>query len=90
MTNEGTKALLSDWYITLHYLLKELYDWRKEAEDDRHDEELAKSLTASWLKVEKYYKLVDETPMYYAAIVLNPMYKMVWFHENWTSEEELP
>jgi hypothetical protein len=90
MLTEGHKSDLSDWFTTLHHLLREIDEWKTEASEVLQDDYLVASLTASWNKIEKYYKKVDETPVYYAAIVLNPTLKLQWFRENWTSIEERP
>jgi hypothetical protein len=55
--------------------MAEIDDWRVDAKDIQGDDYLATCLTASWNKMEKYYKLVDDTPVYYAAILLNPTLK---------------
>ena len=31
----------------------------------------------------KYYKLTEETPAYYAAVILNPGYKWQYFEKIW-------
>lgn len=64
--------------------------WKQEAIDLMEDEHIAACLTASWNKIEKYYILVDSSPVYYAAIMLNPTRKMQWFRQNWATEAKLP
>ncbi|KAK3614031.1 hypothetical protein LTR56_022991 [Elasticomyces elasticus] len=41
-------------------------------------------MTAAWNKIEKYYKLCDTAPVYYAAVVLNPTLKMQCFKDQWS------
>jgi hypothetical protein len=86
--SEGHRPLLCDWFMTLHHLFNLVDAWQQEAKDYLKDKRLEQSLKASWLKLEKYYKLADETPIYYAAIVLNPLLKTHWFHQYWTSPEQ--
>jgi len=40
-----------------------------------------------WTKLRKYYMLMDRSPVYAAAIVLNPEHKLDYFKSNW---EEFP
>jgi len=37
----------------------------------------------AYLKLIKYYRLTDETPIYRAAIVLHPAYKFDYFEDQW-------
>ncbi len=85
---EGSKAKLTDFFQTLHYLLNAVDGWQQEANEDLNND-LATSLHASWRKIEKYYGFVDQTPIYYAAILLDPTLKAHWFHENWTSDKQV-
>jgi hypothetical protein len=40
-----------------------------------------------WTKLRKYYTLTDQSPVYAAAVVLNPEHKLDYFKSNW---EEFP
>ena len=40
-----------------------------------------------WTKLRKYYTLMDQSPVYAAAVVLNPEHKLDYFKLNW---EEFP
>jgi hypothetical protein len=80
MMTEGTRPLLSDWFTTLHFLLNEVDAWKQESLED---DVLSFCLTTAWLKIEKYYKLVDQTPIYYAAILLNPTLKTHYLRSIW-------
>lgn len=88
--SQGSRVWLDEWFTTLHNLLNEVDSWKVEAEEVLGDDYLAACLTASWNKIEKYYKLVDQTPVYYAAIVLHPSLKMQKLRDMWQQEEQLP
>lgn len=88
MMVQGHAAVLTDWFTTMHHLFTEIYNWKLEAEEILNDMYLTTSLTSAWNKVEKYYKLADETPVYYAAVVLDPRLKMHYFRSIWTTAEE--
>ncbi|EXL65349.1 hypothetical protein FOPG_18415, partial [Fusarium oxysporum f. sp. conglutinans race 2 54008] len=39
-----------------------------------------------WAKLDKYYRLTEESPAYVAAIVLHPSHKWHYIQENWKEE----
>ena len=41
------------------------------------------SINSCWEKLQKYYALIDESPVYAAAIALNPEHKLDYFKINW-------
>ena len=84
---EGFRPWLSDWFITLHILMAHIDDWRVDAVEVQEDAYLAACFNASWRKLEKYYTLVDETPVYYAAILLNPTQKIQKLRELWHTHD---
>ncbi len=51
-------------------------------------------INSCWAKLQKYYALTDESPVYAAAIVLNPEYKFDYFkvnqeeHQDWIEHTE--
>jgi hypothetical protein len=85
MVTQGYEPWLSDWFTTLHWLLNEVNDWKVDAIEEQGDEHLATCLGASWNKIEKYYKLVDTMPLYYAAILLNPTLKTAKLRQMWSN-----
>ncbi len=89
MTTEGYRPTLDEWFMSLHGLMNEIDAWEVEARDEIGDIGLETALHAAWLKIEKYYKLTDTMPVYYAAIILNPTLKTRWFYDQWTDDEQL-
>jgi hypothetical protein len=41
---------------------------------------------AARLKIENYYRKVDDSAAYYAASVLNPGFKGSWFEDRWSED----
>ncbi|KAF4546932.1 Hypothetical protein D9617_95g039970 [Elsinoe fawcettii] len=84
---EGNGAFFYDWFLQLSWLLDELDNWRvdfaEEASRDSTFAALSDAVSHAWSKCEKYYKLADETPFSYAAVILNPTMKMQWFIDRW-------
>lgn len=88
MTTEGHKPLLTEWFQSLHALMGEIWTWEVEARDELSDPALELALHAAWLKIEKYYKLADDMPVYYAAIILDPTLKDRWLAQIWTDDKQ--
>jgi len=86
---EGNGAFFYDWFPQLSWLLDELDNWRvdfaDEAAKDPTFATLSEAAQHAWLKCEKYYKLTDDTPFPYAAVILNPTMKKQWFVDRWAS-----
>lgn len=61
-------------------------EFQTEAKADRTFDYLSKCCEHSWTKIEKYYRLADETPVVFAAVILNPTRKHHWFKQQWRSE----
>jgi hypothetical protein len=40
-------------------------------------------INSGWQKLEKYYSKTDESPVYTAAIILNPMQKEAYINRFW-------
>ena len=43
---------------------------------------LSKMFNSGWSKLNKYYQLTEETPVYVAALVLNPRFKWQYINNN--------
>jgi hypothetical protein len=86
---EGNGALFYDWFPQLSWLLDELDNWRVDFADEASKDPtfgaLSDAAQHAWLKCEKYYKLADDTPFSYAAVILNPTMKKQWFVDRWSS-----
>ncbi|GAB7336563.1 hypothetical protein MBLNU13_g09833t2 [Cladosporium sp. NU13] len=86
---EGNGSFFYDWFPQLSWLLDELDNWRVDFADEASKDPTFKTLSDAaqhaWLKCEKYYKLADDTPFSYAAVILNPTMKKQWFIERWSS-----
>ena len=93
LCSEGNDDILSNWFYTLDYLFDSVGQSQNEfdelASENPESEEytfLQAGAAAAWLKTEEYYKKADESAAYYAASVLNPAVKWVWFEEHWGND----
>jgi hypothetical protein len=41
------------------------------------------NINLGWQKLNKYYTILDETPIYYMALALHPAYRWGWFKKHW-------
>ena len=48
--------------------------------------QLSKMFNSGWSKLDKYYQMTDENPVYVAALVLNPRYKWAYINNNWAKK----
>jgi hypothetical protein len=46
------------------------------------------SINNAWLKLRQYYRLLDDSPIYAASLVLNPSIKERYFENKWTGGQE--
>jgi hypothetical protein len=37
----------------------------------------------AWEKLNDYYQLINESPVYYTAMVMDPSLKYAWFEQRW-------
>lgn len=92
MTTQGNQKHLYDWYPTLQFTLdytsKFSTEFKEEAELDERFGYLSACCDHAWQKAEKYWKLTDDTPLVYAAVVLNPTLKHGWFEDLWSEGDE--
>lgn len=92
---EGADRFLYDYFTTLQWLLDEIDAWRNKFDElalsDFTFDYLSVCCAASWATCEKYYKLVDKTPIYYAAVIVNSTLKKRYFidqSQEGTSEQQ--
>lgn len=45
------------------------------------------NINAAWQKLNYYYLLTDETPLYRAAVLLHPRMKWRWFERHWEGRD---
>jgi hypothetical protein len=45
-------------------------------------------MNLAWEKLNKYYRLFNETLIYYIALVLHPAYRWNWFEDVWREKPE--
>jgi hypothetical protein len=73
------------WDVILGFelLLGELEESKRFVTNIPDGEQFRIGINLSWDKLDKYYKLLDETLIYYIILALHPAYRWDWFEETW-------
>ncbi|KAM6513532.1 hypothetical protein FALCPG4_18958 [Fusarium falciforme] len=80
---ESSFATLDNVLLAMDFVLAQ-FEAGKEA--NVSDPVMAPMYNSGWAKMDKYYRLTDESPAYVAAIVLHPSHKWHYIQENWEKE----
>ncbi|KAL9561234.1 hypothetical protein ACKAV7_014589 [Fusarium commune] len=70
------------------FLLEVLEDYRKLASKIPDAEHFRININLGWEKLNKYYSRLDETPIYYTALVLHPAFRWGYFENEWKDNAE--
>jgi hypothetical protein len=80
---EGYSTTLDNVLPAMDFILGQLEQYKITWENDAR---IASAINNAWAKMEKYYRKTDETPVYVAALVLDPKYKWGYIEKNWPAE----
>ncbi|TVY62384.1 putative AC transposase [Fusarium oxysporum f. sp. cubense] len=80
---ESSFATLDNVLLAMDFVLAQLEAGREAAIDDSV---MAPMYNSGWAKLDKYYRLTEESPAYVTAIVLHPSHKWHYIQENWRKE----
>jgi hypothetical protein len=76
---ESNSSTLDVVLPAIDFILSKFKEGKKEFKDHP---QLSKMFNSGWSKLNKYYQLTKETPVYVAALVLNPRYKWQYITKN--------
>jgi hypothetical protein len=78
------------WNVILAYeaLSGKLKDLKQQMTDFPDFKHFKICINQAWKKLDKYYQLLDETFIYYAALVLHSDYRWNWFKNVWRNKLE--
>jgi hypothetical protein len=84
LATEGSRDNLSRILQAMDFLLEDLETAKR---DPKYNNTLIKKdIDLAWKLLNKYYLLTDETPIYGAAVVMDPRQKWDYFTQYWTGE----
>jgi hypothetical protein len=78
------------WDVLLGFelLLGKLEEFKQLATEFPDAKQFRIGVNMAWEKLNKYYRLLDETPIYYTALALHPAYRWDWFNEIWREKPD--
>jgi hypothetical protein len=77
---ESNKNTLDNVLPAMDFILNKFEDGKLEFKDHP---QLSKMFNSGWAKLDKYYQLTSDTPVYVATMVLNPRLKWRYIERNW-------
>ncbi|KAG7423080.1 Zinc finger BED domain-containing protein DAYSLEEPER [Fusarium oxysporum f. sp. raphani] len=84
---EGKYGAIWEVLLTMEWLLQHLEDSKLQHE---HDEEpyLRIGCNLGWMKLDKYYTLTEDSPVYLAALVLHPAFRWPSVESQWADHPD--
>ncbi|KAF1730630.1 putative AC9 transposase [Beauveria bassiana] len=81
---EGEKSSISQSLPLMDALLAH-YERNKVhySQEDHRDLRMVRAIEMGWFVLNKYYNLTDETPVYAAALLLDPSRRAAYIRKNW-------
>jgi hypothetical protein len=79
---EGEYGSIWEALPAVELLIKYLNEMKQIYTQTDHPE-LATIINLAWSKLDKYYIKLDDSPAYYAALMLHPHYRLRYFDESW-------
>ncbi|KAM6505364.1 hypothetical protein FSOLCH5_15493 [Fusarium solani] len=82
--NPGTASGSRVWDIlpTYEFLLQHLEEFKTRYKDHK-EQHFRYNINQAWMKLDKYYGLTDDSPIYVAAVVLHPRMKWSFVDKFW-------
>jgi hypothetical protein len=76
---ESKNATMDAVLPAIDYILEQFEEFKQK---HKHNPILAPMFNSRWAKMDKYYNLTNESPVYIAAIILNPNFKWKYIESN--------
>jgi hypothetical protein len=74
--------------LAIERLFGKLEELKQQISDFPDAEYLRIGVNLAWEKLNKCYRLLDETPIYYTALALYSAYRWSWFEDMWQDKPE--
>lgn len=99
---DGASGSIWEAYPSCEYLLRHILDKKRQYEHDYEPSEpgpddkatresrrhLKTSIDNCWGKLDEYYQLLDDLPVYGAALALNPSQKFAFIEDKWSERPQ--
>ena len=90
---DARRGSVSDYIVTLNKMTEIMRikkeDYEKQAQNPDSSpavKHLSECLLNSWLVLDKYFARLDDSPIYYAAVVTQPTMNWRWFQTKWAAQ----
>ena len=80
---EGEKNSLDDMLMSMDFLVEH---FKQQKEEYKNNPQMTSRVLASWFKFDKYYQLTDDSPIYAAAVLLNPALRRSYLDSAWSHQ----
>ncbi|OWT42311.1 transposase [Pochonia chlamydosporia 170] len=80
---EGEESSLDDMLMSMDFLIEH---FKLQKEKHKNNPQMTTRILASWFKFDKYYQLTDDSPIYAAAILLNPALRRAYLDSAWSHQ----
>jgi hypothetical protein len=80
--SDGEHGSVWEALPVIESLIAHLDEMKKIYTQQSHPE-LATSINLAWVKLDAYYKKLDDSPAYAAALMLHPQYRLQYIRERW-------
>jgi hypothetical protein len=77
---ESSVSTLDNVLPAMDYILEQFEQYKEEYKNDKT---MASMFNSGWAKMNKYYQMTEESPVYIAAIILDPNAKWQYIKNNW-------
>ncbi|KAL6406035.1 restless-like transposase [Ilyonectria robusta] len=84
----GSYGNIWDVIQGFEFILEQLERFKDIAKDFPDPEHFRININLGWQKLNEYYEILSETPIYYAGLALHPAYRWKWFERNWNDRPE--
>ncbi|KAG7403263.1 putative AC9 transposase [Fusarium oxysporum f. sp. rapae] len=84
----GSYGNIWDVIQGFEFLLEQLERFKDISKDFPDTEHFRININLGWQKLNEYYEILSETPIYYTGLALHPAYRWKWFERNWTDRPE--
>lgn len=84
----GSYGNIWDVIQGFEFLLEQLERFKDIAKDFPDPEHFRVNINLGWQKLNEYYAMLGETPIYYTGLALHPAYRWKWFERNWADRPE--
>ena len=80
---EGEESSLDDMLMSMDFLIEH---FKLQKEKHKNNPQMTTRILASWFKFDKYYQLTDDSPIYAAAVLLNPALRRAYLDSAWSHQ----